>query len=88
MVEAQGALHWRRWGDQWVVFHEGSGQTHKLDPLAATLLVMCEEGPVQLDSLPAEVAAQIGVQNDESLADALAGIVEQCSSLGLIARVG
>lgn len=83
-----GKLHWRRWGDEWVVFHDGSGQTHKLDSLAATLLVVCEEGVVALEALSAEVAEQIGVQNDTTLTDALGGIVEQCVSLGLIARVG
>lgn len=31
-------LHWRCWGDEYVVFDEASGYTHQLDPVRAFVL--------------------------------------------------
>ena len=80
-------LHWKRWDNEWLVFDSGSGQTHKLDAVAATLLLVCEEGSASFSSLVERVANQLVVPSDQSVSDILTRIVEQCESLGLLERV-
>ena len=79
-------LHWKRWGDEWVVFNSSSGQTHKLDRLSAILLLNCEDSEIAVPELLALVAEQAGTANDANLAVVVTRIVEQCESLGLLAR--
>ena len=55
--------------------------------MSAIVLLLCESGPLQFSSLIAQAAAQLGVEPDKALEDALARIVEQCESLGLLERV-
>ncbi len=80
-------LHWKRWDNEWVVFDSGSGQTHKLDTVSATLLLTCEEGPMSFSYLVERVATELAVPADQGISDLLTRIVEQCESLGLLERV-
>lgn len=78
------ALHWRRWGDEWVVFDAGSGQTHQMDTLPSVTLICLEEGPADFQELLNRVADILSIPADEQLEIALNGIIEQFSSLGLL----
>ena len=44
-------LHWKAWDDEFVIFDEGSGDTHLLDPLAAEFLKVLEESPGEVPGL-------------------------------------
>jgi PqqD family protein of HPr-rel-A system len=83
-VALRSPLHWRRWGDEWVVFSAGSGQTHKLDALSAAVLLICEEGARPFSGLVGAVATQLEVPADRVLQLRMAGIVEQCVGLELL----
>ncbi len=78
------ALAWRRWGDEWVVFDSGAGDTHQLDPVAAVALLCFEAEPCSLAALSAEVAAELELPQDAALAETLARVVHQFDQLGLI----
>ena len=44
-INALVTLHWRDWNGEWVVFDVGSGQTHQMDTLTATVLMLLEVAP-------------------------------------------
>lgn len=44
-------FHWRCWGDDWVLFDNGSGQTLQLDTLLAAALTELEQSPASLAEL-------------------------------------
>lgn len=48
-------LAWKIWGDEQVVYHGGSGDTHLLNPVAARLLRTLQESPSSILELSDEV---------------------------------
>jgi PqqD family protein of HPr-rel-A system len=81
------ALRWRRWGDEWVVFDAGAGDTHQLDPVGAVALMCFEAAPRSLADLTAEVAAELELPAGATLAGNLADLVRQFGNLGLIEAI-
>ena len=78
------SLHWRQWSDEWVMFDEGSGDTHRLDALSAVALMCIEASPCDLAELTRQVAVETDLSRGEVLSGALASVVERFSALGLI----
>jgi PqqD family protein of HPr-rel-A system len=78
------ALHWRRWGDDWVVFDAGSGQTHQMDMLTAVTLMCIEAGPTDLIGLVEQVAGEFDLPLAEIKLDVLTDLVKKFNALGLI----
>lgn len=64
-------LEWRPLGDEWVVFDNGSGLTHAMDPVRAAVLTCFEEQPHDVEALVAALRASFGLQQPD------AGSVEQ-----------
>jgi PqqD family protein of HPr-rel-A system len=77
-------LHWRRWDDEFVVFDLGSGETHLFDALTAAALMCFDSGPLDLDGLTAQIAAELALPRDEGLSPALSELIEGLSRLGLV----
>ncbi len=44
-------FHWRCWGEDWVLFDNGSGQTVQIDALLAAALTELEQSPASLAEL-------------------------------------
>ena len=44
-------FHWRCWGEDWVLFDNGSGQTVQVDALLAAALTELEQAPATLTEL-------------------------------------
>ncbi|MBB2487303.1 HPr-rel-A system PqqD family peptide chaperone [Mitsuaria sp. WAJ17] len=44
-------FHWRCWGEDWVLFDKGSGQTLQLDALLVAALTELEQSPATLAEL-------------------------------------
>ena len=68
-------LRWRRWDDQYVVFHPASGDTHLLNGVTAGMLRRLEQGPADADDLKqmvnpgsAEEAAELSARIEKLLA--------------------
>lgn len=77
-------LHWRDFGDEWVVFDVASGQTHCLDGVSAVVLMRLQDGPTNVDGL-AEFVCSLGPERSEALNLQITDIVLQLQSIGLIA---
>jgi PqqD family protein of HPr-rel-A system len=77
-------LHWRRWDNEWVVFDHGSGQTHLINPVSATVLMQFGIRQLSLKQLLDKVATDMSTTNDSELASAVSLAVEQLVGLGLL----
>ena len=65
------SLHWQRWGDEWVVFNEGSGQTILVDTLTAATLLILETGATERPELEAQVAEELQIPDRDRLSNLL-----------------
>jgi PqqD family protein of HPr-rel-A system len=77
-------LHWRQFGDEWVAFDEGSGDTHRMDTLSAVALMCLGEAPCSLAELSAQVSLETDLPQGEELSRAVASVLETYTSQGLI----
>ena len=80
------SLHWRQFGDEWVAFDEGSGDTHRMDTLSAVVLMCLGESPCDLADLSSQVAVETDLPEGEELSRALASVLETYTGEGLIER--
>ena len=52
-------LHWRCWDNEWVVYNQGSGDTHLLDTFTACTLMALEEEAATPAQLLVHLLAQL-----------------------------
>ena len=55
-VASRAPLLWRHWDAEWVVFQPDSGDTHLVDPVAASVLRRLESAPASSADLTEELA--------------------------------
>ncbi len=77
-------MHYRRWGNEWVVFDVGSGQTHEMDTTSAVSLMHCENGWISLSGISNGVMTDLGLPSSNVLTDSLAALLKQFTNLGLL----
>lgn len=77
-------LHWRPFGDEWVLFEALSGHTHQMDTLTAATLMMIGTHSLQLPELVSQLAAELELPVNQELSNALGGILERLAAAGLI----
>ena len=75
---------WREWADGAVVYNEATGDTHRLNPLAAEMFHSLLAEPATLPQLTERVAHSIGIEIDEELARRVKAVVRQLRSFGLL----
>lgn len=78
------ALHWREWDGEWVAFDVGSGQTHQMDTLTATALMLLEAAAASMAELAIQTAEVLSIPNDLALSTALSGVLDGLCAAGLI----
>jgi hypothetical protein len=86
-LNALASLHWRDWDGKWVVFDEGSGQTHQMDTLTATALMVIDTVPIPFCELESRIADSLVLPKSRELSDALHRIASGLQSTGLIESV-
>ena len=77
-------LQWRSWGDDHVVYDDGSGDTHRLDAEAAAVLRRLTEGPASGSELVAELAAELEIEPNQDLMSHIELILAKFKLLRLI----
>lgn len=70
-----------------MVFDEGSGDTHLLDPLSAEVLKVLEESPGELSGLARRVVSRLEVAPDSDLTPRVRELVERFVAAGLVEPV-
>lgn len=79
-------LHWRHWDDEYVVFNDGSGDTHLLGFVGAAILKELEARPAQLGDLSRRLAQVLDVPTGSSLPVDLPEVLERFAAQGLVER--
>ena len=69
-----------------MVFDEGSGDTHLLDPLAAEVLKVLEEAPGEVPGLARRVVARLDLAPDTDLRERVRELVARFVVAGLVER--
>ncbi len=77
-------LHWRAWGEEYVIFNSESGDTHMLDSVAGYGLACLEKSPHDLESLALSIGEKFGMESGRLLRDYIQRLITELSSLGLI----
>jgi PqqD family protein of HPr-rel-A system len=67
-----------------VIFDEGSGDTHLLDPLAAEFLKVLEESPGEVPGLARRLVARLELVPDAALIGRVRELVERFVAVGLV----
>ena len=86
-LNALASLHWQCWNNEWAVFDVGSGQTHQMDTLTATTLMMFESGPMDLAALSSQVTADLLIPSSAEINTVLMGTVDHLVAAGLLESV-
>jgi len=84
-VLSAGALRWREWNNEFVVFNPASGLTHHLNFLAAEALSSLEARSASSDELRTRLAEQFGIAQDSPPLQMIEPLIRQFDELGLIA---
>jgi len=77
-------LHYRNWGDEWVIFDVGSGQTHAIKTVAAVALMHCENGWIGLSELVNGVMVDLELPPSFPLKDVLMSLLQRFADLELL----
>lgn len=83
-LDELAALHWRHWGEEWVSFDEGSGQTFVTDAVVAAALMVLESGPQTLVELERQVREDLHWPEADPLAERIAEGLQFMTGLGLV----
>ena len=84
VVSAASRLSWRVWGDDVMVYHHGSADTHKLSVPAIHALEHLQKEPLTVDQLIERLADALGFIADDELQRYTEKMVVHFDELGLI----
>ena len=83
----QAVLYWKVLEDQYVVYNDGSGHTHVLDPIAALLIQQLTDECCETAELVRRLGALLNVDPTEELDAKLEQTLWQLDELGLVESV-
>lgn len=83
---ASSALYLHSWGDEFVVYHSRSGDTHLLGLAAAHILLALQRAPSNSIILSKSLAPLLGVQTDDEFILQIDEILADLDTLALIER--
>ena len=81
-------MHYRHWGNEWVVFDVGSGQTHEMDTVSSVTLMCCEEGWASLGDIAESLKKDLNLALTPELCGSVESALGQFTSLGLLEHRG
>jgi PqqD family protein of HPr-rel-A system len=77
-------LHWRDWGEEYIVFNDGPGDTHLLDPVSAEILKSLERDAHSIESLISRCGDVLSADIGRSPTAVVSDVLRQLHALGLI----
>jgi len=70
-----------------VLYHDQSGDTHRLNPLGARAIEYLAEGALRAEHLAGRLATEFEVPLDDEFTATIARLVESFYDLGLVERL-
>jgi len=83
-VLSAGALRWRQWDSEFVVYNPASGLTHHLNFLAGEALSSLDALPASTYQLRLRLSEQLGIAQDSPPLQMIEPLIRQFDELGLI----
>ena len=80
-------LHWKLWGEEYVVYNSGSGHTHLLDPVVAFLVQQIMERSWETADLLEHAQKLLGFEMTAESREKLQKTLTELEDLGLIEAV-
>jgi len=80
-------LHWRSWGEEYLVFHGGSGDTHLLGEMEAQILKRLQQTPAHIPELVTELGSALTTDDDDEPYFFVESVLEALEKLALVERV-
>ena len=77
-------MHWKTWDLEFVVFDEGSGDTHLLDSFAAEVLKVLEESLGEVSGLARRLVARLDLAPDPDVTERVRELVDRFVAIGLV----
>ena len=77
-------MHYRHWGNEWVVFDVGSGQTHEMDTVSSVALMHCEGDWVSLADVTQGLIQDLELSPTPELSHSIESALSQFTRLGLL----
>ncbi len=86
-MRSDRALHFRSWGDEFIVYNSLSGDTHLLGSVAAQILLRLQQAPSDFMSLAESLTSLLQTEMmGEQLEPQLVNILEDLNAIALIER--
>lgn len=82
------ALAVRRWDDDYLVYHPGSGDTHLLDAGHYLLLAQVDPEPASAAEIAGRLAVQLELPEDGDFTGQVETLLSDLYGLGLVEKVG
>ena len=76
LLRVRGHLVWRQWAQESVVYDDVSGRTHLLDDTTAGVLLLIQDGAMDVQALASRMAFETGCTIPEALVHLPAIIVQ------------
>ena len=86
-LTAPTELQWVQWGDEWVLYHGATGDTHLLEPVAAEALQALRDAPATTEGLVAALAGDADEEVRRRLSTYIGSLFATLAKLGVIERV-
>ncbi|WP_165830823.1 HPr-rel-A system PqqD family peptide chaperone [Rhodoferax ferrireducens] len=83
-INPAASLHWASWDDEYVVFDEGSGQTHQMDSVRAFILNTLVEKSRSFNNLVSELTSTSSLADSDQLNDLVEKILNELCTHGLV----
>jgi PqqD family protein of HPr-rel-A system len=83
-VRAGVDLRWRSWGDDHIVYHGASGDTHRVNAVTAAALRSLERGPATAEELRNGIEDALGLDPDPALTERLLDLLWELDDLGIV----
>ena len=81
-------MHWATWDDEYVIFDEGSGQTHHVDAVRAFVVNRVLDGECSATNLVDVLANIPHLANSFNVEELVENILNELCSHGLVEAVG
>lgn len=88
IVNGPESFHWAVWDDEEdaVLFHQGSGDTLLVNPLAELILRELQKNPKSKADIALAASRYFDIENDEKLESSIRSTLNAFRTLGLVIR--
>ena len=83
----ESKFNWTQCGDEHIVFHPASGETHYLNDLSALTLRFLEAKPATIADLSSRIADFLGADTSRDMEQQLASLLARFDQLGVVEQM-